>query len=274
MKFLYRFAPRRLKDAVKVLLGMVAVTDLPTEREARLFDCPVCGARRVHFRPPPLYAINRLNQHQHVYSIFQYETANIEHYFCTRCSASDRDRLYALYARQMLARNTGNLSLLEIAPVPALTQFLRTFPRVRVRTADLYSKGVDDKIDITNMRLYPDGHFDAFICSHVLEHVADDIAAMKELHRVLKEGGWGIAMVPIHLGLTEILEDPSVTDEAGRWKHFGQGDHVRIYTKRGFVERLASAGFHVQQLDRAFFGSEVLSAHGICPRSVLYVVTK
>ena len=86
---------------------------------------------------------------------------------------------------------------------------------------------VDDKIDVTNMTWSADGQFDAFVCSRVLEHVDDDIAAMKELHRVLKKGGWGIAMVPIHLGLQSVLHDPSTADDATRWKYFGQSDHVQ-----------------------------------------------
>jgi hypothetical protein len=80
--------------------------------------------------------------------------------------------------------------------------------------------------------------------------------------------------VPIHLGLTEIYEDPSITDEAGRWKHFGQNDHVRLYSKQGFLERLRGVGFKVDQLDRQFFGEDAFEKYAIHPRSVLYVVTK
>ena len=71
------------------------------------------------------------------------------------------------------------------------------------------------------------GQFDFFICSHVLEHIPDDIKAMKELCRVLKTGGKGIAMVPINFEVEKTLEDPG-TNVAARWKYLGQDDHVRI----------------------------------------------
>ena len=105
--------------------------------------------------------------------------------------------------------------------------------------------GVDDKVDISNMWLYDNNQFDFFICSHVLEHVPDDHKALSELHRILKPGGTGILMVPIILGLEEIDEDPFETDESERWRRFGQHDHVRVYSKEGFLKRARDAGFFI-----------------------------
>jgi predicted SAM-dependent methyltransferase len=124
------------------------------------------------------------------------------------------------------------------------------------------------------MNIYEDNTFDFFICSHVLEHIQNDIKAMSELYRVLKPGGKCIAMVPIALSLEEDYENPEITTAEGRWKHFGQDDHVRMYSKSGFVNKLASTGFLVHQLDVNFFGYEIFDKHGIHPRSVLYVVEK
>jgi SAM-dependent methyltransferase len=273
MSTLTRLLPPRLKDSLKVLLGRADAVPL-SQDPAEVFACSVCGADRVTLQPVPWSGFRELDQHQHVYSVFQYETFNFEYYACARCKAADRDRLYALYFRRALERRTDPFSVLHIAPSSPLTVYLKTFPHIRLRTTDLYMRDVDDRLDITNMHAYADGQFDAFICSHVLEHIPDDIAAMRELHRVTKKGGWGIAMVPIHLGLPATHEDPSITDESGRWKYFGQNDHVRVYTKTTFVERLKSVGFLVEQLDRSYFGEEAFTRHGIHPRSVLYVVKK
>ena len=271
---LSRMLPPRLRDSLNVLLGRAAAAALPTE-PAQLFDCPVCGADRIPLDPVAWSRLRELDKHQHVYSIFTYETWNYEHYSCSRCGATDRARLYALYLGQAIGRPTAPLSVLEIAPGGAFTKFLKSLPQVRLRTADLYMRDVDDRVDLTDMRAhYADGQFDAFVCSHVLEHIPNDVSAMKELHRVTKNGGWGIAMVPINLAIAETDEDPSIVDEAGRWKHFGQGDHVRVYSKTCFVRRLKSAGFSVEQLGQSHFGENVFARHGIHPRSVLYIVRR
>jgi len=43
---------------------------------------------------------------------------------------------------------------------------------------------------------FPDGHFDAVICTEVLEHVANFQALANEIHRVMKNGGQAIVTVP------------------------------------------------------------------------------
>ena len=134
--------------------------------------------------------------------------------------------------------------------------------------------GVDDVVDITQMEIYRDNTFNFFICSHILEHIDNDRKAMSELYRVLKRGGKGIAMAPIVLSLQEDYENPEITTPEGRWKHFGQDDHVRMYSKFGFIDKLQSTGFLVNQLDINFFGSETFDKHGVHHRSVLYIVEK
>ena len=59
-----------------------------------------------------------------------------------------------------------------------------------------------------------------------------------------------------------------------RWKHFGQNDHVRMYSKTGFITKLQSVGFTVHQLDISYFGANVFERNGIHPRSILYIVCK
>jgi 2-polyprenyl-3-methyl-5-hydroxy-6-metoxy-1,4-benzoquinol methylase len=43
---------------------------------------------------------------------------------------------------------------------------------------------------------FPDSYFDVVVCSHVLEHLADDRAAIAELIRVLRSPGWAVIGVP------------------------------------------------------------------------------
>lgn len=43
---------------------------------------------------------------------------------------------------------------------------------------------------------FPDQSFDAFLCTEVLEHVADPTKMISEIHRVLKPSGFGIITIP------------------------------------------------------------------------------
>src|SRR5262249_9655914 len=190
-------------------------------------------------------------------------------------------RLYALYVADYIPSLKAKepIKIVDFAPSQPLSQFIRKLTdglpqSFSYRTADIAMKGVDESVDITNMKGYEDCSFDFFICSHVLEHVTDDKAALAELHRVLKFGGRGILMVPVVLTAAEIDEDPSVTDPAERWRRFGQDDHVRLYSKQGFLSRVQQAGFAVDQLDATHFGRDVFSKHGITEQSVLYIVEK
>jgi SAM-dependent methyltransferase len=131
--------------------------------------------------------------------------------------------------------------LLHFAPEAGLERRLRAALGDRYVTTDLEPAGVDLTLDITALDL-PDASFDAVVCVHVLEHVPDDAAAMRELHRVLRPGGWGVVQVPILRDVTD--EDPAVTDPAERLRRFGQADHVRTYG-RDFADRLQAAGFDV-----------------------------
>ena len=121
-----------------------------------------------------------------------------------------------------------------------------------------------------DMNLYGDSSVDFFICSHVLEHVEDDRKALRELYRILRQGGQGILIVPIILTIDEIDEDPYVTDEAERWRRFGQFDHVRIYSKPGFLKS-GGGGFTTTQLGSKTSEGDI-QEHAISDQSVLYIV--
>jgi Methyltransferase domain len=239
------------------------------------YFCPVCQKKVEAFVSLPSFYADQWKLHGSDLRLEDWETCHWNAYSCPNCGASDRDRLYSLYLSRRLNGNCdSSFRLLDIAPAAPLSGYIRRNFQITYRTADLYMENVDDRVDVTCMDCYPDKSFDAIICSHVLEHIPDDQKAISELYRILKPGGWGIVMVPISLRLTEIREDASKITEAQRWQYFGQGDHVRVYTRSGFLSRLHQAGFCVLELENGFFGASVLIRRGIAESSVLYIIEK
>lgn len=245
------------------------------------YRCPVCDSRVAGFEPLPQFFTDNLQKYGFRFGAEDAETCNQTGYSCPFCRASDRDRLYALFLRNYLntLKPGASIRIIDFAPAAPLSAFIRNeIARSRkdigYRTADIEAEGVDDRVDITDLHQYESDQFDFFLCSHVLEHVADDVQALRELHRILKPGGRGILMVPIVLSLEKIDEDPTVVDEGERWRRFGQFDHVRLYSRTGFVERVRNADFIVHEYGREFFGEELFARSGITSQSVLYVVEK
>ena len=243
--------------------------------------CPVCGSRVSSFLPLPESWIENQQKYGFPFPTTDAETCNEAAYFCPSCSASDRDRLYALFLGDYIANleSEAPVHIVDFAPSQPLSAFIRRAIKsskkdIHYRTADLLAGNVDDRVDITDLRSYESDQFSFFICSHVLEHVPDDRKAIRELHRILKAGGRGILMVPIILSIEQIDEDPGVKDEGERWRRFGQFDHVRLYSKSGFLERVHEAGFDVRELRKDFFGEELFNRTGITGQSVLYIVEK
>jgi hypothetical protein len=240
----------------------------------KLYFCPVCNKEVVAFIELSGYYNEMYEKYQFVHSIYCMETLNSKAYSCPYCGASDRDRLYAIYLNERFKRLKENVFFLDIAPARSITEFVKRYGFIRYRSVDLFMDNVDDKADITDMHIYSDESFDIILCSHVLEHVENDRKAMAELYRILKPSGFAIVMVPINLSLRENFENPEYKTEAERWKYFGQNDHVRIYSKSGFVNRLTQTGFNVSQLGIDYFGEEVFNISGLSKSSVLYVLEK
>ena len=201
---------------------LYAAGDLKARLSARLLrgearECPCCGGR---FRRMSRLLISGWGG------------------ICPRCRSHRRHRAIALlFARGELPGRR----LLHFAPEPLLDPVFQRLPDVERVTADLHAPA-DLRLDITDMDL-PDSSFDLVLCSHVLEHVPDDRAAMRELYRVLADGGLALVLVPYRPAVTT-YEDTSITAPVDRMVAFGQQDHVRIYGN-DLRDRLRESGFDV-----------------------------
>ena len=234
------------------------------------FICTVCGAKLRAFKPIWKSYRRRAAEVGYVYPLSSIETSITKHFHARLAmppTASAFTHSILTVCSRAFDRQRG-CRLVEFAPSSALQKRLRKYPFVQYRSADLFRRSVDDRVDITDMSGYEDNAVDIFLCSHILEHVAQDRQAMHEMFRVLRPGGIAIVMVPIVHGVDETLEDPAITSPELRWKYYGLDDHIRQYGKADFIKRLAAAGFDVNQFDASHFGADAFRRAGIAQDSV------
>ena len=214
----------RTPPAAVQLIAQARHKSLVVRLRGDTVECPACGGRFSGFLPDA--AGNRV--------------------VCPQCSSMERHRRMVLFLRRQPDIRKGGLRILHVAPERSIRRELEALPGLDYVSADLYAPDVDLRMDVTDIH-FKDGTFDLVICAHVLEHVADDSAAMRELCRVLKPTGYALGDVPCDATLPAIYEDPRITGPAERLVHFGQEDHVRLYDVDGFVSRMVAAGFDVTE---------------------------
>jgi SAM-dependent methyltransferase len=138
---------------------------------------------------------------------------------------------------------------------------------------DLFAEGCAYPSYVQNMNVltlpFQAETFDVVICNHLLEHVIEDLDAMRQIYQVLKFGGIAILQVPFSLNSDRTHEDRFITDPKEREKQFGQFDHVRIYGL-DYFDRLKSAGFGIQRLN---IFSE-FSDNGLCKEEDIFLGSK
>ncbi len=189
---------------------------------------------------------------------------------CPVCDSLERHRLAWLFFERKTNLFDGRPKrMLHFAAELELASRLRRVTGLTYLTGDAVDARAMVKMDITRIPC-SDRSFDVIYCSHVLEHVPDDRAAMSELHRVLAPEGWAVFEIPISAPAT--IEDPSITDPAERERFFGQRDHVRRYGP-DFEHRLREAGFLVQCVTaQQLVGNEEVTRFGL--REEIFFCTK
>lgn len=207
------------------------------------FECPLCGGKFSMLLPEGV-DVPVLKEKQVIGGGYRLSSK------CPRCFSIERERMLYLYlnkAKQDIF--SRNIKLLHVAPEENLGYKLKSCPNIDYLSVDIDSPLVDMQMDITNIT-HDDDTYDVIICNHVLEHILDDIKAMRELYRVLKKGGFAILQVPLSYSMEKTFEDSAITSCEDRKDIFGQKDHVRIYGK-DYTLRLEKAGFTVNEIDCA-----------------------
>ena len=232
------------------------------------FLCNVCGSRYEKFVPDyPGATIAEAISKNDVIAGFG------DNVFCPNCVSKNRERLLIAALEQM--NNIQNASILLFSPEKHLFHFLKK--SASVTTVDVepeFYKPIDPSIqyaDATKLQ-FDSNSFDVVIANHVLEHIPDDLTAMKEFYRVLKRGGFAILQVPFSLKLSATVEDPYIRDPAQQERLFGQSDHVRIYSLNDYLTRLEKTGFTIELLSAEFL--KQFAIHAIQDRECIIMGRK
>lgn len=192
-----------------------------------------------------------------------------ENALCPRCLSLERHRLISLFLKEQTTFYTHKHKILHVAPEMC---FIHRFEKQHgddYLTADLESPWAKVKMDVHQIP-FEENTFDIIFCNHVLEHVTDDVAVLKEFYRVLKPGGWAILQSPIDYRYATTYQDNSITDPRAREKAFGQDDHLRMFGV-DYGERLKLGGFEVKEIKMAnqLSATDVFK-YGLDPREILY----
>ena len=261
ISFIIRFVPRPILQRLSPL-GLRA---LGWFYAGKGVQCPICTSEYKQFLPYGRGDSARNNA------------------LCPHCLSLERHRLIWLYLKENTSFLSGTakrvgeeatVKLLHIAPEACFMKPLSHLPALEYVTADLVSPLAQVKMDIHKMP-FAENTFDVVLCNHVLEHVADDRQAVREIHRVLKPNGWAILQVPFFSTTLELTyEDANITSPAERFKHFGQEDHVRMYGN-DYATRLAESGLEITENDFVkHLPAHLIQKYGLPANEILYVCKK
>lgn len=83
---------------------------------------------------------------------------------------------------------------------------------------------------------FPEGHFQVVVLWHVLEHLPEPVAALQEIHRVLRPGGWLSVAVPNFGGA-------QARASGGDWFHLDLPRHFWQFEPQSLERMLDTVGF-------------------------------
>lgn len=219
--------PRRARHVVRerltrtrVKAASVLADPLQLRRETPRRRCPICGYRG---------------------RFWSYGALPRPEALCPSCFSLERHRLFHLLVMRHGRDWLAGKRVLHFAPEGAARPVLGRL--ATYVTADIAGADVDCCCGMEAMP-FPDRSFGVVIANHVLEHVEDDLRAMREVRRVIKDDGVAILSVPIVQGWDRTYENARVSNPVQRRVHFGQEDHKRFYG-RDFAARLERVGLAV-----------------------------
>lgn len=250
ISFLIRFVPRPVLQR----FSHIGLRILAIFYRGNNVECPISGRTYRKFLP-----YGRINPRENA--------------LCPDSLSLERHRLLWLYLKEKTNFFKDNIRFLHVAPELCFMDRFEKMDNLDYVTGDLVSPLAKVKMDLHHIP-FGDDQFDCVMANHVMEHVKDDIACMKEIHRVLKPGGWAIMQVPLEYDREVTYENWDIKTPSEREKHFGQRDHVRAFGT-DYNKRLEQAGFTVLVDDFVQkLPEEKVKRYALDPRELVYFCTK
>jgi glycosyltransferase involved in cell wall biosynthesis len=216
---------------------------------ARIFEVPISYAGRAYWEGKKIRWTDGIAA---LWTILRYafvddqENADPGYKTLLRLARAER---YNRWMLQQLAPWLGQRVLEIGSGIGSFTQYLTgrdlvlatelnpRYLRILKNTFERHAQVEVMSLDLTDFDPAPLAarHLDTILCLNVLEHVADDRAALRRLHASLAPGGRLLLLVPAHEALYGAI-DRAI-------------DHHRRYERAGLVAKLEEAGFRVETTD-------------------------
>lgn len=100
---------------------------------------------------------------------------------------------------------------------------------------------------------FPEGHFDAVVTHHVIEHVDEPVGLIREVRRILKPGGRFVVGTPD-------FSCAAARRFGDRFRLLHDATHVSLFTEDSLLRLLRDEGFTVEATEKPFFGTRFATA--------------
>lgn len=223
-------------------------------------ECPECRSWVLNPRPPP-------SEIGHYYGGYYTDAnlARIKHRYETKPArvAGFSGRMRALgFLRRMYKLDVkleAGMRLLDVGTgIGTFPRFIRDMTQMDVRGVDFSRQCAAFAADVHDVRVdtgelaaqrYPDGHFKVVTAWHVLEHVYDPVAELREMARILEPDGWLVIEVPTNDVVGQLF---------GRnWLYLQPPTHLYCYRPSTVHAMMDAAGLEVVTVRRPWFPGEI-----------------
>lgn len=177
---------------------------------------------------------------------------------CPACESAARHRLFVAVLQRL---TVDARACIYFAPEKSLLPLVQDRTR-RLVTVDIDRRDVDVNVDAERLP-FRDRTADLVVCNDVLEHVADDRRALREVARVLSDRGVGLLHVPV---LIDRTVDYGFANE-------GDHGHRRVYGP-DVLDRVRAAGLEVDVVGATQFSPAQRRERGLVDADAVLLVRR